>query len=195
MSARNKQRVHFDNAYLGNFKLTPPGAELTPANSIPMEFFALPMLRARFKLEGKTLSMAAADDFGALQLVNNFPVKNMLICGALFNLAYTVAGFATNTGVTTDWALGTVTTASTDFSNAGEDDLIEKVDGVGATAAGTAKGHFFDLTSPGLIFKDAGANNDLFLNASQPVTSGTGVITFTAGSIVELFYFDLDEPA
>ncbi len=177
----------------GNFKVTPPSI-VTPANSIPMENALLGIARYRFKLAGKTLSMAAANDFGALQLVDNLPVKNFLIVGALFDLVYSVAGFAVNQGDAMDFALGTVTTASAAFSNAGEDDLIEKVDGVGAGASGTAIGHFFDLTSPAVIFKDAGANNDLFLNASSAVTSGTGVITFATGSIVDLFAIDLDEP-
>lgn len=194
MSARNKQRTYFDNAYLGNSKLIAPDALPTPAGTISVEHYAQPIMRTRFKLAGQTLSMAAASDFGALQIVDNLPVKNRLIIGALFNLAWTMAGFTSDVATTVDVALGTVTTASVDFSNAGEDSLIEKVDGVGAGASGTAKGHFFDLASPAVIFQDAGANNDIFLNASSPVATGTGVITFTAGSIVELFHIDLDEP-
>jgi len=191
-----KGNIGFSNLHLipGDFKVQAP-AVVTPAGSIKMENKGLVIARYRFKLAGQTLNIAAANDYGGLQLVDNFPVKNYLIVGAMFNLAYGVAGFAVNQGDAMDFALGTVTTASAAFSNAGEDDLIEKVDGVGASTTGTAKGHSFDLGSPALIFRDAGANNDLFLNASSAVTSGTGVITFTTGSIVDLFAVDLDEPA
>lgn len=44
------------------------------------------------------------------------------------------------------------------------------------------------------ITTDAAGTNDVFLNASSPVTTGTGVITFTGG-FVDLFYFDIGEPA
>ncbi len=193
MSSKTKQQHTFENMMLpGKIKLTAPSIPVA-ANSIPMEFAGFPMLRARFLLAGKTISMAAASDFGAIQLCD-LPNKNLILAGAMIDAAYTVAGFATNTGVTTDWAIGTVTTASVDFSNTGEDNLMEKVDGVGATAAGTVKGHSFDMASPALIFLDAAATNDVFLNASQPVTSGTGVITFTGG-FVDIFYHDLGEPA
>jgi len=50
------------------------------------------------------------------------------------------------------------------------------------------------MSSPALIFLDAAGTNDVFLNASSAVTTGTGIITFTSG-FVDLFYFDLGEPA
>ena len=188
-----KGKVLLPNANVGDSKIV-EGLRPAAANSLPLETSMLGLMRARFLLEGAVISILAANDFGGIQLCD-LPNSNLMIAGALIDAQYTVAGFASNQGDTVDWALGTVTLASADFSNGGEQSLIDEFDGTGGTAAGVANAHSFDNSAPDLTFLDASASNDVFLNAQGAVTTGTGTITFAAGSFVDLFYFDLGEPA
>lgn len=140
---------------------------------------------AEITLSSFVVSMTAANDFGGTKICD-LPNTNLLVMGVMVDLAVTVAGLATNTAASLDVAIGTVTTASVDFSNAGEDNLVAKIDGVGATATGTVEGHSGALTS---VLVTAGASNALYLNASSPVTTGTGTATFSG--TIRVFYFDL----
>jgi hypothetical protein len=160
----------------------------------------------RFDLAGVVISMAAADDFGSVKIAD-FQNTNLKIEAAIIDAVFSVAGLATNTGVSVDFAIGSAATITTTFATAGEAERLymNKLDGVGAAATGgTVKGHSFDNataatlnagTSMLPILLDAHATaNDLYLNASSPVTSGTGTITFTAGGL-SIFVADFSEPS
>lgn len=188
-----KQRVLLPNAIIGDTQQVEPALP-APSNSLPLYTYGVPLLKARFILDGAVISLAAANDYGSIQLCD-LPNKNLLIAGALVDATVTVAGAAVNQGDAVDWALGTAALASTDFSNGGEANIIDEYNGTGAGATGAANAHSFDNSSPALIFLDAAGTNDIFLNAQTAVTTGTGTLTFGAGSFVDLFYFDLGEPA
>ena len=132
-------------------------------------------------LAADTLDMDSGDDFGALQLSDDLPATYRILACKLA-LTFTHADL-TGDASTVDVALGTVTTASTDFSNAGEDDLREKIDATGTTT-GTVTG----ATAVGAS-EIPGVTTDLFLNASSPVTAGTGVLTLTG--TIEIWYVPL----
>lgn len=145
--------------------------------------------KIRLQLTSKAVSMAAANDFGGSK-IGDLPATNLIVLGVVVDLAVTVAGLAVNTAAALDVAVGTATTASTDFSNAGEDNLMAKVDGVGGTATGTVKGAGASDGALANVLLAAGAKA-VYLNASSAVTSGTGTATFTGW--VDVFYIDLGD--
>jgi hypothetical protein len=132
-------------------------------------------------LAADTLSMTAANDYGGLQLSDDLPAAYRIVATKLA-LTFTHSDLAGDAS-TVDVAVGTVVTASTDFSNAGEDDLRGKIDATGTTT-GTVTG----AAAVGAA-EVPGVTTDLFLNASSPVTSGTGVLTLTG--TVEVWYVPL----
>lgn len=148
--------------------------------------------RVTMQLAAVVLSMTAAQDFGSLKLCD-LPTTNLRFKGAFVDLSITVAGLTTNTAVSVDVALGTVATASAAFSNAGEQNLIQKIDGVGGTATGTVKGASATEGTPVTQVELAAGAKAVYLNASSPVTSGTGTVTITG--TVEFVYEDLGDHA
>lgn len=153
------------------------GTSPTPnsAGGVSMEKFSRPPQWVRLRLTAAVLSMTAANDYGSLKLAD-LPNANLQILGAKFALTATMAGFASNVGTALDVALGTVATASAAFSNAGEKDLIPKVDATGAGATATIAGAGTSTEAEKFI---AAGTNAVYLNASSPVTSGTGTLTIT----------------
>lgn len=150
------------------------------------------LIEARFDLTGVVISLTAANDYGGTNLAD-LPNTNMLIAGAMIDAVATMAGFASNVGTTLDISLGSVVASNATLASTMMD-YVEKIDATGAGATATIKGHSFDNASvaPDLIFRDAATTNDFFVNASCPVTSGTGTVTFTSG-FASLFYWDLLE--
>jgi hypothetical protein len=146
---------------------------------------AQPIKRAVLTLTAAELDMAAADNFGSL-LLATLPNTNILILGAVVDLAVVMSGFASNVLTTLDIAVGTAATASTDFSGANEDNLCQKIDGVGAGASGTVKGAV--AAAIGVVALTAAADNKIYLNGSSPVTTGTGTATCTG--TVEILYVE-----
>lgn len=141
-------------------------------------------------LAAKAVTMDSGDDFGSVELLT-LPNTNLLVTACVVDLAAEVSGLATETVETVDYAIGTVATASTDFSNAGEDNLTPKIDGVGAATSGTVKGASSSSTINVLVA--AGASNKVYLNVSSPVTTGTATVTVTG--TVKLVMLDLGAPA
>lgn len=189
MVHKQKVRTIFENSFVGDSEIS-EGSLPVAANSLPMSHFLVPLQKTRFKLDGAVLSILAANDYGSLQLCD-LPNSNLVIAGALVDASYVVSGFATDQGDSIDWALGTVAITSTDFSNNGEADIVDEFDGTGGTSTGAAAASSVANSSPAQVFVAAGASNDIFLNAQGAVTTGTGTITFAAGSYVDLFYHDL----
>lgn len=184
-----RQKTYLPNAVVGGAEVS-LGLAPTPNTGVTLKRFERPVQVARLTLAAFVVSMTAANDFGGTLLVD-LPNSKLLIVGTVVDLAVTVAGLATNTAVSLDVAVGTVTTASAAFSNAGEKDIVAKIDGVGATATGTVKGASAAAETNVLVA--AGATNKLWLNASSPVTSGTGTATFTG--TIDVYYVDLGTPS
>lgn len=155
------------------------------ATSVKAEARTLPVRSILFTVSALAISMAAADDFGSAKLCD-LPNTNLIILGAAVDLTGTVSGFTSDVGTAVDLAIGTVATASAAFSNAGEKDIVPKIDGTGAGTTATITGR--NTTTEKLAFIAAGASNALYINASDPVTSGTGVLTLSG--TVEIFYVD-----
>jgi hypothetical protein len=100
-----------------------------------------------------------------------------------------VLGVGDGTGVDTienvDIAVGSVVTASTDFSGAGEDDMVEKID---LTAGGVGQGDSLDNGTPALLWVGAAADNEFYLNVAVAI-SADGSVTFTG--YIDVFWLDL----
>jgi len=161
----------------------------TPVSGVGIDVLAQQLQHIRLKLSGKTVSVAAADDFGSLKLCD-LPTTNLIMLGVIVNLNTTQAGFTSNNGTAIDAALGTVATASTDFSNAGEDDLMTKVDGTGTTA-GSVRGAGASDGALSNVLLAAGAKA-IYLNIADPSTTA-GVLTLGDDSYVDLIYIDLGD--
>lgn len=165
------------------------GASVTPGSGIALDSKALPIKRATLTLSAEAVNIASANDYGSVKLVD-LPVKFLLIKAVDLDLDVTVSGFATDQASTLDMAVGTVALSSTDFSNTGEQDLVDEYGAVGAMATGTANGHSFSNANPADFYIADGATYDIYLNVQGAVTSGTGIATFTG--TVDIFYIDLE---
>jgi hypothetical protein len=145
--------------------------------------------RQQFRLTAFPITVAAASDFGSAKLCD-LPDTNFILHGIVVDLTSTMTGFTSNAGSAVDLALGTVATASTGFSNAGEDDLLQKLDGAGASSPGTVKGAS-DATVANQFL--AAAARSLFVNIADPVTAATGTVTLSG--TIELIYGLLGKPS
>lgn len=137
----------------------------------------------RISLVGQTISVLAANDFGSLKVVD-LPNTNLYVIGVALNITFTCSGFASNNGTALDISIGTAAEASDATLDSTQADVIAKVDGTGTTT-GSAIGV---SAAPFQVAK--GASNAWYINVADPVTSGTGVITISAGYI-DVTYVDL----
>lgn len=162
-------------------------AAVTPntAGGVALTEQVKPPKEAVLTLTDAEIEVAAADDFGNLLLLT-LPNTNIRVLGVVVDLAVALDGFASDVATTLDMAVGTVLTASTDFSNAGEDNLCQKIDGVGAGTPGTVKGASDSTIAD--VELTAAADNKIYLNAACPVTADTG--TLTLNGTVKVLYED-----
>lgn len=190
MTLKIRQKTLIPNATrVGDLEVLNP-TDPTPNTGVTLtQKEHVPVYKATLTLADFDIDMDSGDDFGGTKLVD-LPTNNLVIVAVNVDLAATVSGLATNTVETVDFAVGTATTASTDFSNGGEDNLMEKVDGVGAAATGTIKGASGSDGGLGNVVLAAGSKA-IYLNASSPVTTGTGTVTLDG--TVEVFYMDLGD--
>lgn len=160
----------------------------TPVAGVVLTTLGYLWQRQQLRLTNFAVTVAAANDFGSAK-VCDLPDTNFLLLGVVVDLTSTMTGFTSNAGSAVDLALGTVATASTGFTNAGEDDILQKIDGAGAGSPGTVKG----ASSAALAnqFLVAGAR-ELFVNIADPVTASTGTVTLSG--TIELVYGLLGEP-
>ena len=162
---------------------------LAPNTAIDSKVEYLPtcVQRLRQKFSGHAISVAAANDYGSSKLFD-LPNTELLIIAAVINLDVTFVNFTSLAGSVLDVALGTVATASTTFANAGEKDVMQKIDGTDVSSGiGKVKGQTDGSTH--LKHVVAGASNAIFLNVSDPVASGTG--TLSVFGWAEILFLDL----
>lgn len=160
---------------------TPP----VPSTGVSQVVRGLPVRSMLFTMSNFVISMSAANDFGSAKICD-LPNSNLIVLGAAVDLTGTMLGFTADVGTGLDLSIGTVATASALFSNAGEKDIVPKIDGTGAGAAVTVAGA--NSTTEKLTFIAAGPSNALYVNASSPVATASG--TLTLNGTVEVFYID-----
>lgn len=161
----------------------------TPVAGVTMKQRGYIWQRAIFTLDDFAVTVAAASDFGGTKLCD-LPNTNFLLLGIVVDLVSTLTGFTSNAGSALDLALGTVVTASTGFTNAGEDDLLQKLDGAGAGSPGTVKGAS-DATVANQYL--VAAARSIFVNVADPVTAATGTVTLDG--TIEVVYAMLGKPS
>lgn len=150
-----------------------------------LETFSRPWQVARVTLDSEAIVVDEADDFASLELFS-IPDSNYIIAGCVVDLDIdSVASFTTNQADTIDVAIGTVATTSTTFANAGEDNIVAKIDGVGATTVGTVTGA--TTASEDMLFV-LGSTTSVYLNVAGACTSN-GTVTFSG--TLTFVYLDL----
>lgn len=171
--------VAIDGAVIDN------GDSVTPniAAGVSIDTRARPVRMARLTLTGVEVDIAAADDFGSVKLLD-FPAGTVIVLGVNLDLVATADGAVITDVTAVDYAVGSVALTSTDFSNAGEDNLVAEND---VAAAGVMNARTTAALALPLTL-DAG-NNDVYLNVQAAVASGTGTVSFTG--TVDVFYFDI----
>lgn len=172
MVGKVKQRTIHENAVLGDYDVQQPvlGAG-TPGTGVVAIKGARSVTRLTLDLTNVAVAVDADDDFGGTLLLTlpNTPVR---ILGVLVDLVATAAGgFSTLANL--DVAVGTVVTASADFSNAGEDNLVAKIDGTsgGVVAGGGA------VPSSGHLDVAAAADNEIWVNVATGNIATDGTVT------------------
>jgi hypothetical protein len=116
-----------------------------------------------------------------LKLVD-LPASNIIVAGVVVNLVCTVDGTVITDPEDIDYAVGTAALASTDFSNAGEKNLVAEND---VAALGVMQAAVSDTEDS--LFLAAGAKA-VYLNIQA--TIGTTATQSFAGT-VDLIYLDL----
>lgn len=131
------------------------------------------------------VAIPQANPYGNVKL-GDLPATNVIILGAIIDIAVTGSNLTPDADLSL--ALGTVATASADFSNAGEDNLIEGVapsSGDVKSASGTDGGISNVLVPAGTA--------GLYLNiGANPAPTGGGTATVTTGGTIRVFYIDLE---
>ena len=136
----------------------------------------------KLTLAATPIEIDETNDYGSVKLVD-LPDSNIMILGVIVDLVCTVDGTVITDPEDIDFAIGTVAITSTDFSNAGEDDLTPEAD---VAALGVMQLASDANTYNVLVAK--GATNKVFLNIQATIAT-TAIQTF-AGSI-DLIYVDL----
>ncbi len=126
-------------------------------------------------LAADTLDILAANDYGSLQLSGDMPAFYRVLATELdFTFTHTDL---TGDASTVDVGVGSVATASTDFLGSGEGDVWSSQDATGTTTGTVDVG-------PAVGAAMTTSSGNLFLQASSPVTAGTGVLTLTGDIVI-----------
>lgn len=177
---KQKQRTTLEHAFIDNAELR-MGLSVTPGTGVIAEYAANPYRRARLKLTGFVVSVTAANDYGGTKLCD-LPNSNLMILGAIVDLQAT-AGGGFSTLANLDLAIGTVTTASAAFSNAGEDNIVPKIDSSAGGVVDGASG-----STEVNVFLAAGTNA-LFVNVATGNIATDGTVTLDG--YIDVIYLDL----
>ena len=126
-------------------------------------------------------SIDEADDYGSVKLLD-LPSSNLILAGCIFDCTAEADGTGITDVTTVDYALGTVALTSTDFSNAGEKNVLPEKD---VAALGVAQ-NIVTATEKNLFLAKATAS--IYLNAQATITT-SGTVTWNG--TVYLAYIDL----
>jgi hypothetical protein len=134
-------------------------------------------------------------------LALTFPNTNIILAALRLQLALTItttSGGTANVGTDFNFALGTVATASANFANAGEKSYLDSKQASGAAQALTLNANTLNNSSKALSFIAAGAANKIYLNVGTAATVDSThpqTLNFAAGSLLDVFFWDLDAGA
>lgn len=127
------------------------------------------------------IPVLASNDFGSAQVLS-FPLTNLRLIGAQIDIVVQGLGGLAGNLDNVDFALGQVATTSTNFTNAGEDNIISSV---ASTAGGEVKGGGF-----GSVDAVQGVDPQIFLNVGVSPGVADGTIEVVSGTVT-LAYFDV----
>lgn len=190
---KERQITLFDNlllpAYDGSAQssMAKSGPNLTPGTNIVLDHQSQPVQFAVLDLNDVVIPLESDDDFASHKLCD-LPAGHLLLLGCIVDLVISETGGITDLA-NVDIAVGTVATASADFSNAGEDNVVAKIDAV--TVTGVVKGGGSPPSVLGLAL--AAGDNDLFLNIGGATITTDAVVTVNGQVIVA--YIDLRKAA
>jgi hypothetical protein len=177
-------QLQSDNLYLESAgRKISQGLSSTPntAGGVTAEKLARGYQVERLTLTAAEIEIDEANDYGSLKLVD-LPASNIIVAGVVVNLVCTVDGTVITDPEDIDYAVGTAALASTDFSNAGEKNLVGEND---VAALGVMQAAVSDTEDS--LFLAAGAKA-VYLNIQA--TIGTTATQSFAGT-VDLIYLDL----
>lgn len=165
----------------------------SPVSTITIADQAMTVRRARLRLTNTVISVAAAEDFGSVKLVD-LPNRNMLIMGVEVDCSVVKGGVTNGIIATTDldMSIGTAAASSTTLAST-MINIIEKKDIDDNALTVTFAGHSNDNATSVAPFKIAdGASSALYMNA-VPVGGITVVAgdTLTVTGTVDIYYMDL----
>jgi hypothetical protein len=166
------------------------GAAPAPAAGVSTLFDRARFVRhTRLTIEGATLSIAAADDFGSL-LLATLPDSNLMLLAVELDLELVkgeeVGGLvaATDVGV----AVGTAAASNATLSGA-MIDVLDQVDLTASDASPALQVHSqADATLTYPIQIADGASSELYLNAAASITADDAL---TVTGTVDLYWVDL----
>ncbi len=181
-----RQRLLVDELAGGGSLLSPGPSRLVPQAGVLISRSAVPLRRERIELAGVSITVAAAQDFGGLQLAD-FPAA---AAGRFYVLSSRLSGTITvSAGLdaalaagTIDLGAGTAPASNTTLATT-MIDLAPKVDV-------PASGIFLGLG--GLTPLSPAAGADVWINASAACAVDSS-ITFAAGSFLDLVFVDVGE--
>ena len=201
MPSSTKNREYHKNLYIGGPNgsvLARTGLGVTGGTGTKVARHSRQLCHEKVDLQAVAgIAITNAQKFNGFKALT-FPNTNLLVLGWRLVLAATIsttAGGTANVGTDFNFALGSVTTASANFANAGEKSYMDSHAGVGAAQALTLNGNSAHNASPAVAFIAAGASNAAYINIGTAATVDSThpqTITFGAGSLLDVWYYDLD---
>jgi hypothetical protein len=176
-----KGRVLMPNLVTDGGRTLPVAADPVAATGATLGKFERSIRVARFYLTNLTADVLAANDYGSKKLCD-LPNTALVIVGAVVDLTAAVTGTGSSLA-NVDLAIGTVATASANFSTAGEDNLVAKID---CTAQGVIDGASGATETN--VFVAAGTNA-VYINVATGDISTAGTVVLNG--VVDLLYIDV----
>jgi len=160
---------------------------LTPTTDVSVVDKSRVVREATFTIDAsKSTGIETATPYGGVN-IGALPADNVIVLGAILDIAVTAVNITPDADL--EVALGTTETTSVDFSNAGEDNLIEAVSPSSSTVK-SASGTDGGISN---VLLAAGAGKDLWVNfGSNPAPSSDGSAAVASGTVT-VFYIDLDD--
>jgi hypothetical protein len=201
MSHRLRPATRFDNLFIavpdlrsgGAYALAQSGAGVTPGTGAAETRLARQISHEQILLQGVApLALSAGTPY-ASYLAATFPAsKNLLLLGAHLKGTFTLTAgqVASNYAM----ALGSVATASANFANAGEKAYLTSRTPTGAGVNGTFDFSTVANASPGMSLIPAGTNK-IYINVGYASLAANVNLQFGQGSILDLFFYDLETGA
>ena len=145
---------------------------------------------ARVAVAGLAIDVAAADDFGGVELLG-LPDTNILVLGAEADLAVAKDGAGVLAATDVTVALGTAAATGTALSGA-ESDMLDALPLTADALEVAWRAHTQANAAPAPLYVPDGPSSALYLNAAATVSADGGL---TVSGTVDLYYVDLGNAA